>query len=92
MPTSCHYMNFWEIVYLIKKDRYFIWGKIIHHENEQGKKKYPYVLKVCPYMAPKKRKKKDGNLHAIDPQTWMQPTKRNKEIEEKEIHVTKMCN
>jgi hypothetical protein len=43
-------------------------------------------------MAPKKRKKKDGNLHAIDPQTWMQPTKRNKEIEEKEIHVTKMCN
>ncbi len=53
--------EFWEIVYLIKKDRYFIWGKIIDHENEQGNKKYSYVqdvTKVCPYMAPKKKRKK----------------------------------
>lgn len=49
-------------------------------------------LKFVRMWPKKKTRKKDWNLHAIDPQTWMQPTKRNKEIEEKEIHVTKMCN
>ncbi len=86
--------DFWEIIYLIEKDRYFIWGKIIHHENEQGNKKTQICKMWLKFVDiwPKKKRKKDWSLHAIDPQTWMQPTKRNKEIEEKEINVTKMCN